>query len=308
MDEITVLMSAYNGERYIKEQIDSIRCQKEVKVNLLIRDDGSLDTTLQIILEYKKCYPSFSLDVIAGDNMGYVQSFTELVKIALERFPNCQYFAFSDHDDVWLDNKLDRAISMLNQYDAPTANIPLLYCSNAMMVDSNLVPIGLFFNKPREVSKAKCLIENIAIGCTTVFNRKAACLFVERQIPKITVHDQFLYIICTLLGRTIYDHESYILYRQHGGNQVGKPSVLKKYQRSLKKLTKNTHSLEDRAKNFLLKFDDLLSDEDKAVLSTLRDYKSSMQSRFRLILDHRFRYSSLMSNVVFIVKIIIGRV
>ena len=301
-------MSAYNGELYIKEQLDSIRQQENVNIRLLIRDDGSSDSTLQIIAAYKKSYPKFSLDVICGHNIGYVQSFTELVKIALQQFPECQYFAFSDHDDVWKEDKLNRAITILNQHNARTASIPIMYCSNAMMVDANLSPIGLFYNKPREISKTRCLIENITIGCTAVFNRRAACLFVERQIPGIAVHDQFLYILCTLLGKTIYDHKSFILYRQHGGNQIGKPNVLKKYKQSLKKLNKNTHSFEDRAKNILLKFDDLLSAEDRSNLLRLADYKSSIQSRLKLILDPRFKYSSLMSNIIFVIKVIIGRV
>lgn len=308
MDDITVLMSAYNGEKFIREQLDSIRNQDNVRVRLLVRDDGSSDTTGRILTEYMAEFPDFQMTLVRGDNMGYVKSFTELVKIALVRYPNCSYFAFSDHDDVWMRDKLQTATITLNKLNARTENIPIMYCSNTRLVDADLTPVGLFRNNPPEISKSKCLIQNIVTGCTAVFNRKAACLFAERQIPDIAVHDQFLYIICTLLGKTVYDHEPHILYRLHGDNQVGKPNVFKKLKQSAAKLTKDTHSLEKRAKDILSAFDDLLSEKDREIVSVLANYRNSLGARFKLMFDSRFRYTSLLSNVIFKIKIITGRV
>jgi len=307
--DVIVLMSAYNGEKFIREQLESIRCQKNITVTLLIRDDGSSDSTEHIISDYVKTFPDFHIEFIRGDNIGYVKSFTELIRIALIRYPKYNYFAFCDHDDIWLDDKLDRAIGLLEQSNhREINNIPIMYCSNAQLVDAELNPIGMFFKIPPSISKPKCLIQNIVIGCTAVFNRKAAILFVERHIPNITVHDQFLYIICTLLGKTIYDHEAHILYRQHGNNQVGKPCVYKRLKQSATKLMQDTHSLEQRAKYILSKFNDLLPMYEKSVVSRLANYRSSTSSRLSFFFDRRFQYDSFISNLIFRMKIIIGRV
>lgn len=308
MDDVVVLMSAYNGEKFIREQLDSIRGQENVNVHLLVRDDGSSDATERLLTEYINEFPEFQMDLVRGDNIGYVKSFTELIKIALVRYADCPYFAFADHDDVWMRDKLLIAAATLNKLNAWTDNIPIMYCSNTQLVDADLNPIGLFWSNPPEISKSKCLIQNIVTGCTAVFNRKAACLFAERQIPDIVVHDQFLYIICTLFGKTIYDHEPHMLYRQHGDNQVGKPGIFKRFKQSAVKLTRDTHSLEKRANSILLTFDDLLSEKDRAIVSVLANYRVSIMDRLKLMFDSRFRYTSLLSNVIFKIKIIMGRV
>ena len=300
-------MSAYNSGLFIKEQLDSIRKQKNVIVHLLVRDDGSDDNTLDIIKTYKSSYPDFDMRVLSGNNVGYVDSFFSLVGTALLSYSDCDYFAFSDHDDVWLDDKLIVAYDSLAKAGFETSE-PALYCANALMVDSNLHVIGLFRENAPEITKPSCLIQNIVTGCTTLFNRKAAELFAGYKIPEIVVHDQFLYIICTLLGHTVYDPIPHILYRQHSTNQVGKPSLLKRLKNSLKKLPQNTHSLEIRARNVLSCFYDLLDDDSRELVAELAFYRNSLKNRIRLLLDSRFRYHSFFSNIVFKFKIIIGRV
>ena len=104
---VSVLMSTYNGEKYIREQIESILNQKKVKVHLLIRDDGSQDSTIEIVKEYANKYPNVS--VYAGKNIGIGNSFMELLRNA----PEADYYAFADQDDVWLDGKLERAIELI---------------------------------------------------------------------------------------------------------------------------------------------------------------------------------------------------
>ena len=103
MKKVCVLMSTYNGEKYLKEQIDSILKQKGVKVNLLVRDDGSTDNTLSLLEEYKK---KGLLDYCCGSNMKPARSFMELLSIA----PDSDYYAFSDQDDYWEHDKLFNAV------------------------------------------------------------------------------------------------------------------------------------------------------------------------------------------------------
>ena len=103
---ILVLLSAYNGEKYISAQIESILHQKiEHQVDLLIRDDGSNDDTLNILQEYETKYPD-RIKVVEGKNIGYIKSFFWLIQEA----NGYDYYSLSDQDDVWLDNKLDIAV------------------------------------------------------------------------------------------------------------------------------------------------------------------------------------------------------
>lgn len=299
-------MSAYNGESYILEQLDSIYNQKGVNVSLVVRDDGSMDSTYFILCDYKNTHPDFNMRILKGQNIGYVKSFYELTFFALDNYQDC-YFAFSDHDDVWLEDKLAVAISSL-QTMAQKDGSPLLYCSNAMMVDVNLREIGLFREDSPIISAKRSLIHNIVTGCTAVFNRRAAELFVYRQIESITVHDQFLYIICTLLGDVIYDNTPHILYRQHGKNQIGKPSRVATLSVSLKKLFKGTHSLEERAQRILEALEGELPEDKKRIVREVAMYRHSLKNRLKLFMDKEFRYPSALSNFLFRCKILIGRI
>ena len=129
---ICVMLSSYNGEKYIKEQIDSILAQKiDGEMILLVRDDGSTDETKQILNEYRSKYNNISW--YTGDNLKAAKSFWDLVNSA----PDADYYAFCDQDDVWYPDKLVRAINALEK-----EAIPALYASNVVVVDQNLNSIG----------------------------------------------------------------------------------------------------------------------------------------------------------------------
>lgn len=304
-DGIAVLLSTYNGSEYIKEQLDSIISQKSVSIKLIVRDDGSTDDTYQKLIFFTERHPDTDIILIKGENVGYVKSFCLLTKFALENFPDIQYFSFSDQDDVWLSDKLLTALNRVRD----KRNHPILYCSNAIMANQNLKEIGLFRrNGIPVITPQTCLIQNIATGCTTLFNRDAAIEYVNNQISDIAVHDQYLYIICTLFGETIYDNGAHILYRQHCNNQVGKPSLTNRLLKSVKKIFTHSHSLEHRAQLIYQEFKDDLAGDSLDAVRKLAFYRKSIRNRLSLFFDSRFRYDSLLSNVLFRLKILIGRV
>lgn len=306
MDKVVVLMSAYNGEAYIVEQIDSIVAQKDVDVTLVVRDDGSTDATWSIIQAYKENKPDKSIELIRGNNIGYVKSFHELVVYGIKKYHDC-YFAFSDHDDVWLDDKLSTAVCQLKDRHIDKS-LPALYCSNAMMVNVELEEMGLFRKTTPMITPQRCLIHNIVTGCTAVFNVKAAEIFANYQISDIAVHDQYLYIICVLLGTVIYDPVPHILYRQHGRNQIGKPSLSKRLADSFKKLFQDTHSLEYRAQRIFATLNEFLPADERRIVLELAEYKQSVRKRLKLFCDLEFSYSTIRDNILFRCKILMGRV
>lgn len=214
-NNILVLLSSYNGEKYIKEQIDSILNQKtEYEVNLLIRDDGSTDGTRNILEEYKETYAG-RVQIVYGENIGYIRSFFELIKMA----EGHKYYALSDQDDVWLENKLDAAVKMC---DGEETELPLLYGSSSCLVNTELEPFGETQKQLRGITFYNTIIQNIFPGHTQVFN-EALCQLLKKEIDysKIYVHDSWITNIAILYGKVIFDNHSYTLYRQHGSNEVG---------------------------------------------------------------------------------------
>lgn len=218
MNQVLVLLSAYNGELYIKEQIDSILRQENVYCRLLVRDDGSKDGTLKILSAYERQYPE-KIHVEFGKNVGCVGSFYQLVQLAMAHYPEADFFAFSDQDDVWLKDKLSSAIARLSPLNQESPN---LYGSDFEPVNGKLESLpfthGHYYNTMGEA----CVI-NMILGCTMVFNRSAANLFLRAQMSDIPcLHDEWMYKACLAVGgHVVYDETPHILYRQHGDNVVG---------------------------------------------------------------------------------------
>ena len=131
IDKVVVLMSTYNGQKYIEQQIESIEQQQDVYIDLVIRDDGSTDQTVAIINNLTKKYDNIIL--INGGNLGYVKSFSSLVRYAYEQYADDCMFAFVDQDDIWKEAKLKIACENIASCDQ---RIPLLFCSNSMLIDS----------------------------------------------------------------------------------------------------------------------------------------------------------------------------
>lgn len=278
MKEVQVLLSSYNGEKYIKEQIDSILAQQGVKVRLLVRDDGSKDGTKEILEEYrKKCS---NVQIIFGENKGVIDSFFELIEQAGE----AEYFSFADQDDVWLPEKLFRAVTLLSKENN---QLPLVYCSGKQLVDAGLKPIPAAITY-REVRTefGNALVENMCTGCTCVINNSLLKLLQGKQ-PEFTImHDFWIYFIGTCFGKVIYDEQSYILYRQHGNNELGAASSLwDNYKRRIKNFKKHRGQLTKQAEELLRLYGKQMSKENRELAELLIKAKQSYSARKALLKD-----------------------
>lgn len=224
MKTVAVLMSTYNGEKYITEQIESILRQQKVQVQLVVRDDGSSDQTLFILRDYEA---KGKLTLLTGENLGVGNSFMTLLYEA----PEADYYAFADQDDIWLEEKLDVAIRAIDEKGGP-----VLYCSNQMLVDQNATQLGLRYEKQPFITLFQVIDRNVLCGCTMVMNHSMAALMraegrrPSSELLKKRLHDSWLMQAGNCIGSVIYDEDSYILYRQHGQNVVGveKMSVWKR--------------------------------------------------------------------------------
>lgn len=308
MKKILVLMSTYNGDKYLKEQLDSILSQEEVEVHCLIRDDGSNDYTQKVIQEY--CLKNSRIKLVKGNNIGWAKSFYELVEMS--RFSQFDYYAFADQDDVWETKKLKIAIEKL---DSLKANRPLLYCSNLKIVDENLnwVSEKYMFDKVY-IGKERSLVENFSVGCTQVFNNKMKELFLQYKPQHLHAHDYWMYLIATFIGEVIYDNNAYIRYRQHNTNVHGAGNgYWELWKRRIKLLSKNylknkwnQHSLEKMAQELLHGYSRYLDKKSIETIEIVGLYRENLLRKLFFFFSYRVRKSSLYENIELRIRILLG--
>lgn len=301
---VCVLLSTYNGEKYLEEQLESLCRQEGVELKILVRDDGSKDATIDIIKRWQTDNPLL-IDFVQGKNVGFAMSFTYLLQMAVEKYLDAEYYAFCDQDDVWLPEKLQKAIEKLHK---ESNDIPVTYCSNTRLVDAELRFMRMGWKKGEaQLSKERALIQSFATGCTMVFNRRAAEIYVSHLPEVIKVHDFLILQLCMFLGKVIYDENSYILYRQHGNNQIGKPGFCARWKKRMQGHYKE-HVLELQNYRFLKAYKGLLSVDDIGLISRIAFYRRNMFSKLALLFDRRIRYTSIRSNFFYMLKIMLGYV
>jgi glycosyltransferase involved in cell wall biosynthesis len=214
---VAILLCSYNGERFIREQLDSIRAQTYGNWKVWVSDDGSCDGTLAILSEYRKAWGTDRLEVVRGPSRGFAANF---LSVACRPEIQADYFSYADQDDVWEKDKLSRAI---DQLEGLSEAGPALYCSRTTLVDESGEKLGLsplFTQKP---DFRNALVQNVGGGNTMVFNAQARQLLLAAG-PDLGVvaHDWWTYVAVSAAGgRIVYDPQPSLLYRQHGGNLIG---------------------------------------------------------------------------------------
>ena len=209
-----ILMSTYNGEKFLAEQIDSILAQEAVTVHLFIRDDGSVDNTVNVARKYYDIWPGLgSLD--RGENLRPAASFLKLLEDAPDTF---DYYAFCDQDDVWFPEKLKFAAEMLSGFPE---NRPGLYCARAVCTDRDLKPLGHTTHRGSGRFE-ESMFANVVAGHSLVMNKAAAMLVRSRRPgPAMIMHDWWCALVVSAFGAIVCDQRQTLYYRQHQGNVQG---------------------------------------------------------------------------------------
>ncbi len=306
LKKMAVLLSSYNGEKYIREQLESIiKCYRDFDLHIHIRDDGSVDSTCEIIKDYMS--QNHSIFLYEGDNVGVVASFLWLVK----KVEDYDYYAFCDQDDVWAPLKLIAATTKIAQYDQNTA---IGYCSSYNYVDDKLNFIGRF-DSHSDFSLNNILIENCAPGCTFVFNQSLRKLYLDLEeeniANRIVMHDWFFLILAKISGILIYDHNSYLSYRQHDNNVVGIKSGFRNiFYNRIRQFKKNKKN----GSHLLLFQMELISlyclrHNKKEAYAISRDFvecQDSLVGRLKYVLTRRVKRVKFMDDVLFKILFVTG--
>lgn len=233
MNEISILLSTFNGEKFIKELLNSVLNQTINNFKIFVRDDGSTDQTPNLINAFKIKYPD--VFIILNDekgNLGPRDSFFELLKQA-----EGSYFLYCDQDDVWLPDKVEKLTTKIKEIEVENPNMPALVFSDMSVINETG---ELIYNSYFDVANYKKIyIQNILFrgfipGCSTIFNKhaKKLVLFYYELITsedRKYLHDGFTFFIINIFGIITFTPEILLKYRLHQGNTVGFGKKSKKF-------------------------------------------------------------------------------
>lgn len=296
------MLSTYNGQRYIREQLDSLYQQKDIDFHILVRDDGSKDNTVEILKDYQKKYGKMTIHV--DENMGAAMSFHTLMSYAYKDFSNFDFYAFSDQDDVWLEDKLYTATEQLS-----TNNGDLYYC-NAIVTDADLNKIS-YLGCKQDLSLQYLMFRQPALGCTQVMTKQyfSFCTelfqdYVQKTPPLIELHDVWTMWISQMIGaKVIVDDDAHMLYRQHGNNVTthNREGVLQKMRRVSKRNRKHKGCAYSNLKIIGELLQNQLTPNAKDVLNRMYDYKSSILKTlsFAFYMQKYFKSLSIKAMVIY---------
>ena len=296
--KVKVLLSAYNGEKCIEQQIDSILGQNFQNIELYVRDDGSSDKTVQLVEKYEE---TGRVHLEKGENVGFIKSFFWLV----ENSGDADYYAFSDQDDVWLPDKINMAIQLLEKEDAEK---PVLYFSNYDFYDGELNFIGHQKAGNRCPTFRNALVDCMPLGFNSVFN-KETCNQMRAHIPEHSCgHDWWTYLVCQGLGKVIYDERVTVKYRRHGNNvSAGGMSFFKFQVWRFKKFFLGNYftNIREMLREYEENYHEMLTPEDRRLLAlfTQKGYHLNVAAK-KVFYPARFRASmidELMLRLIFLI-------
>ncbi|MPL79122.1 hypothetical protein SDC9_24997 [bioreactor metagenome] len=228
-DKISIAIATFNGEKYIKDQLDSIYTQTLIPDEVIVVDDCSTDRTISILNEYKNTY-GLKL-YINNKNLGLNRNFEKAISLCTS-----DYIMLCDQDDVWFNHKIE---TTYNKIKAVENNKPTLVSSNCIDVDSNLKPIAINKNLKDADSYATTLLGHHSQGCTLMMNK----MLVNKILPFPSdveyIYDLYIGLTAAMIGNKYYIGEPLMFYRHHTSNVLGKDIY---YKRTIMERIKNKYS------------------------------------------------------------------
>ena len=295
---IDILLATYNSERYLREQIDSIRNQSETGWQLLIRDAASTDSTVEIVRAYEREDPRIRLVEIGAAKS--CENFARLLDKS-----DADYVMFADHDDVWLKDKIAKSMERLRALEAQFGrDAPLLVFTDAVVTDSALKTLSPSLlkwagNDPRRVLPRQLALQNVANGNTMLFNAA-----LRRRCGKIPsgalMHDYWMMLVASSFGHIGFVESPTLLYRQHGTNVLGASSfgagyLIDRVRKGAEVARRRLCESIDQVSLFV----DQYGDASPAVFKALRGIGNlSWLGRRRLLLEYRIAKCGLIRNLI----------
>ena len=310
MAKIHIILASYNGEQYLRRQLDSI-LQSYEDFCLYIFDDGSTDETPDILKEYQTMCPNRIKVSFNAQNLGCTRNFLNGLKTVYEEVKSSvdeetHYFMFCDQDDIWYPEKLSITQKAMRKLEKKYgSDVPLLVFTDAVVTDSNgeeIAPSFIEQNKlnPYAVSTARILTENKCIGCTSMMNEELVHLLTE--VPEqARYHDWWMALLATSFGRMSYLNRKTLSYCQHGNNVVGVQkftSYVKNRLFSLKKQKEMLLATQQQAAEFLAIYGEILTEDKTKIIEAFATLPEQSFMRRRInVLRYGFFKTGLIRNI-----------
>lgn len=220
--QVDILLATFQGEAYLREQLDSIFRQTHQQFRLIIRDDCSSDQTPFILKEYQEKHPEKVVILPSDERLGVKSNFSRLLSHS-----TADYVCFADQDDVWLPTKIEMTLNaLLNLEIDNTKHCPILVHTDLQVVNEQLKPLhpsywvysNIFPEKSRTLNRL--LVQNVITGCTVMINRSLAKL-IQTVPPETIMHDWWMGLVASCFGLVREIPHATMLYRQHGRNTLG---------------------------------------------------------------------------------------
>ena len=213
--QVAILMCTKDGAAFLDEQLGSIADQSHTRWGLFVSDDGSTDETREILRHFADSHAQKTV-VRNGPDKGVCANFLSL---ATDPTIDADYFAFSDQDDIWYENKLERALTWLATVPA---DVPALYCGRTELVTSNGRSYGFSPLFTRPIAFRNAIVQSLGGGNTMVFNKAAKRVLETVGKLEVVLHDWWMYQLVSAVGGAIhYDPQPTLKYRQHPDNLIG---------------------------------------------------------------------------------------
>lgn len=301
---VIILLSTYNGEKYIEEQLSSIFSQTYWQnCRLFVRDDGSKDGTIEILKKYEQ---KGMLTLECGENIGFVRSFFWLINNA----PEADYYSFADQDDVWNADKVERAVKMLENAASENLQKPLLYFANIDIYDSEMR-----FIRHNDFIRSLPSFENLCTqslltGMTFIFNKKLLDLIKTVNPLNVDGHDYIIAMLAGGCGKLIMDNTPVAKYRRHGSNTSPlNVSFFKMLAWRFKRFfISNNNKISNQFYEFREKFGELLSKDKACFMRLLTKDKNVHFRNLKLFLyPKRFRKASFIEEISLRILFLLGK-
>jgi len=306
---IDILLPTYNGEKFIKEQIESVLNQSYENWRLLVRDDGSSDSTVEIVKNYTAQYPQkIVLIEDDKDHLGACQSFAQLLNHSTS-----DYIMFCDQDDIWLPDKIELTLNKMLELEK-TYDQPILVHTDVKVVDENLNILRDSFWRYQRVnpdlkSLNHLLIQNNVTGCAMMINKRLK----EISLPIPTeaiMYDWWIGLVASTFGVIEYIKKPTVLYRQHIQCDTGakkytawfflsKINELNESQKSIRKTVRQGKAFKER-------FKDKLSEEQLGIVGDFTNLLNVNRfKRLRLLAKQNIRKYGALRNMGFLILMLL---
>ena len=293
MKKVAVLVSTYNGEKYIGAQLDSIINQTYADIDIYVRDDGSSDNTLEVLKKYNKDKKIILMK--SNENLGYPEAFYEMMR----NVDKHDYYSFSDQDDIWEENKIEIAVNKLNN---TKDGKPALFFANYEVTDMNLKHIRNSVGPSEEPGFKYSLFSSLGLGFTYVLNHSAFELVLNNRSVKNITKDVWIGMLVSAFGDVYFDDKCCAKHRRNPGAYSSQDTTFLSIQKDrFRKFFRNDgfKNIKSVIQEFYDIFKDKLKNEEKKTLELFL-YGNRLK---KIFYPHRLRYDlkdEIMLRIVFL--------